>query len=181
VRFPHASLELPGEPFDTILARAVEGPVTVADLRRVLPRFDVERIREALVDLLASEQLAPVVTPDPGRPFADAHAYNMSVLSEPLSASHPVVLAAPLVGSGLHVPALQAVCLRLLHLVPPEDRATWLRAFVERQPVKLSVANRPVTDQTEQVRIISGELERFRVQRLSKLVALGVVRDTSTH
>ncbi len=181
VRFPHASLELPGEPFDTILARAVEGPVTVADLRRALPRFDVERIREALVDLLASEQLAPLVTPDPGRPFADAHAYNMSVLSEPLSASHPVVLAAPLVGSGLHVPALQAVCLRLLHLVPPEDRATWLRAFVERQPVKLSVANRPVTDQTEQVRIISGELERFRVQRLSKLVALGVVRDTSTH
>jgi SAM-dependent methyltransferase len=177
VKFPHALLQLHGEPFDTILTLAVEGPVTIQDLRQELPRFGVERIREALVDLLASEQLVPLVA---GPDVDDAHEYNLAVLAEPLSTSYPVVLAAPLAGTGLPVPALQAVCLRLLHLVAPAERAAWIRAFVERQPVRLHVGDRPVTDPAEQARIVEIELERFRVQRLAKLEQLGVVRPAPT-
>jgi hypothetical protein len=79
------------------------------------------------------------------------------------------------------VPALQAVCLRLLHLVAPSERHAWLRAFVERQPVRLHVADRPVTDKQEQARILADEVERFRAQRLIKLEKLGVVTPASTH
>jgi SAM-dependent methyltransferase len=177
VKFPHASLVLHGEPFDTILGLAVDAPVTVGALQRALPRFRAERIREALVDLLASDQIVPLVPElGDGSGVANAHTYNLSVLAEPLSSSHPVVLAAPLAGTGLPVPALQAVCLRLLHLVAPEARAAWLRAFVERQPVKLHVRDAVVTDKEQQAQILGAELERFRAQRLPKLEQLGVVR-----
>ncbi len=180
VKFPHASLQLLGEPFDTILARAVDSPVTLAQVRRALPAFHAQRIHEAIVDLLASEQVVPMVPATDERPIADAHDYNLAVLAEPLSTSHPVVLAAPRAGTGMPVPALQAVCLRLLYLVAPADRAAWIRAFVERQPVKLHVADRAVSDAREQARVIEGELEKFRAQRLSKLVQLGVVRSATT-
>jgi SAM-dependent methyltransferase len=179
VKFPHASLQLLGEPFDTILARAVGAPVTVDEVRRALPAFHAERIREAIVDLLASEQLTPIVPALLGQPVDDAHDYNLAVLAVPLSTSHPVVLAAPRAGTGLPVPALQAVCLRLLYLVEPADRSAWIRAFVERQPVRLHVADRAVSDAREQARVLEGELEKFRAQRLSKLVQLGVVRPTT--
>jgi len=175
VKFPHASLLLHGEPFDTILGLAVDAPVTMDALQRALPMFRAERIREALVDLLASEQIVPLL-PEQGGGVANAHAYNLAVLAEPLSSSHPVVLAAPLAGTGLAVPALQAVCLRLLHLVAPDARAAWLRAFVERQPVKLHVRDAAVTDKEQQAQILGAELERFRTQRLWKLEQLGVVR-----
>jgi SAM-dependent methyltransferase len=180
VNFPHSSLALHGEPFDTILGLAVAAPVTVEGLQRALPMFDAERIREALVDLVASDQIVPLVPEVAGRSEADAHAYNLAVLAEPLSASHPVVLAAPLAGTGLAVPPLQAVCLRLLHLVAPGARAAWLRAFVERQPVKLHVRDHAVTDKQQQAQILEAELERFRAQRLPKLEQLGVVRP-ATH
>lgn len=176
VKFPHTSLQLYGEPFDTILARAIDAPVTVEELRRALPAFRAERIREALVDLLASEQLAPMVSAADEQSFADAHDYNLAVLAEPLSTAHPVVLAAPRAGTGLPLPALQAVCLRALYLVAPADRAAWLRAFVARQPVRLHVADRAVSDTREQARVLEGEVEKFRTQRLPKLVQLGVVR-----
>jgi SAM-dependent methyltransferase len=180
VKFPHTSLQMLGEPFDTVLAHAVDAPVTVDDVRRALPAFHAERIREAIVDLLASEQLTPIVPAPAGQPIDDAHDYNLAVLAEPLSTSHPVVLAAPRAGTGLPVPALQAVCLRLLYLVEPADRTAWIRAFVERQPVRLHVADRAVSDAREQARVLEGELEKFRAQRLSKLVQLGVVRSAAT-
>ncbi len=177
VKFPNASLALHGEPFDTILGLAVDAPVTLDGLQRVLPRFGAERIREAIGDLLASEQIVPLVHKGLGDDaVADAHAYNLAVLAEPLSASHPVVLAAPLAGTGLPVPALQAVCLRLLYLMEPQAHSAWLRAFVERQPVKLHVREQAVTDKDQQVRILQAELEKFRALRLPKLEQLGVVR-----
>jgi len=148
----------------------------VDGLQRALPMFRGERIREALGDLLSSDQLVPLSPEVAGRSAPDAHAYNLAVLAEPLSASHPVVLAAPLAGTGLPVPALQAVCLRLLHLVPQGEHAAWLRAFVERQPVKLHVRDQAVTDKQQQARILEAELEKFRAQRLPKLEQLGVVR-----
>ena len=178
VKFPHASLQLLGEPFDTILARAVEAPVTAGDLRRALPAFSAERILEAIVDLLASEQIVPMV---PASAVAGyAHAYNLAILAEPLSTSHPVVLASPVAGTGLPVPALQAVCLRLMYLVAPSDRGAWIRAFVERQPLRLHVADRAVSDAAEQASGLEAELEKFRAQRLTKLETLGIVRPHST-
>jgi SAM-dependent methyltransferase len=180
VKLPNAAMQLYGEPFDTLFALAAEGPVTLADLRRALPRFAPERLREAIVDTLASEQIVPMAPPEPasdaGGASGDAYTYNLSVLAEPLSLAHPVVLAAPRAGTGLALPALQAVCLRLIHLVPPEEHRAWIRAWVDKQPVRLHVLDRLVTDKNEQAQILMSELEKFRVQRLAKFRALGVVR-----
>ena len=174
VKLPSATLHLPGEPFDTIVTLAAEGSGTLEAIARALPRFARERLREALLDVLASEQIVPLVAVSPAD--GDAHDYNLSVLAEPLSLAHPVVLASPRAGTGLAVPALHAVCLRLLHLVSPAERPAWIRAWVERQPVRLFAADRLVTDKGEQARILERELDKFRVQRLPRLQALGVVR-----
>ena len=107
---------------------------------------------------------------------ASAHAYNLAaVLAEPLEEGRPPVLACPAAGTGLPIPGLQAVMLRTLTSVAPRDRPAWLRAFVERQPVKLTVRDRRVDDPAEQARILEAEVERFRAARLPRLVALGVV------
>ncbi len=175
VRFPCASLPLLGEPFETLLALASRQPVTVAELARALPGFAVDRLREAVIDVLASEQIVPVAPSLPEGASVGAHAYNLAVLTEPLSTTHPVVLASPAAGTGLQVPALQALALRVLYLVTPADRPAWLRRFVERQPVKLHVSDRAVQGLDEQVRVLDAEVERFRAQRLPFLERLGIV------
>ena len=175
VRLAHHELRTLGEPFDSLLGNLCERPATLRELagRGPLARFGTERLREALVDLLAGDQITPMAPASNGAHVAAR--YNRAVLEQPLSETHPVVLASPVAGTGIAVPGLQAVCLRLLMLVDAPDRPAWIRAFVARQPVRLHVADRPVSDPEEQARIIAGELERFQAQRLPKLAALGVV------
>jgi hypothetical protein len=103
--------------------------------------------------------------------------YNHAVVTQPLSEKHPVVLACPAAGTGLVVPSLQAVCLRLLTSVEASARPAWVRAFVERQPVRLHVRERLVEDKDEQARILLQELVRFEETRLPKLLELGVFRE----
>jgi SAM-dependent methyltransferase len=174
-RLAHHEIHTQGEPFDSLLAALCERPATLREIagRGALAQFSIERLREAVVDLLAGEQITPMA---PASNAAHVAArYNRAVLEQPLSETHPVVLASPVAGTGIAVPGLQAVCLRLLMLVDPPDRAAWIRAFVARQPVRLHVADRPVSDPEEQAKVIAAELERFKAQRLPKLRALGVV------
>jgi hypothetical protein len=175
VRFPHHELSMPGQPFDAMLAVLCERPASLRQLAAMpaLSAFGVDRLRHALIDLIASEQVVPLAPA-----FNHAHVadrYNRSVLQQPLSEAHPVILASPVAGTGIAVPGLQAVCLRLLTLIAPDERMASIRAFVQRQPVKLHVGTRPVTDLDEEARIIASELERFRAQRLPRLQSLGVV------
>jgi hypothetical protein len=175
VRFPHHELSMPGEPFDTMLSVLCERSASLRELVAMpaLAAFGRDRLREAMVDLLASEQIVPLAPSSNHALVADR--YNLSVLQQPLSVTHPVVLASPVAGTGIAVPGLQAVCLRLLTMVAPEERAASIRAFVQRQPVKLHVGDRPVTDLDEQARIIGVEVERFRIERLPRLQSLGVI------
>jgi len=101
--------------------------------------------------------------------------YNRRILEQRLSTRDPVVLASPVAGGGVVVPTLQAVALRLTTGVAPADRTAWIRAFVERQPLRLTVGDRPVETPEEQIRVLTEELEKFRALRLPKLASLGVV------
>jgi hypothetical protein len=84
-----------------------------------------------------------------------------------------VVLAAPVAGTGIVVPASHAVSLRLLTGVAPADRRAWTEAFVAKQPVKLSMQGEPVDGVDAQVRVLLREMEKVRESRLPKLVQLG--------
>jgi SAM-dependent methyltransferase len=177
VKLPHQVLRLDGELevalLDRLPRRAANALELVAD--PTLERFGANRIRAALVRLLAAEQIVPMRTSTEG----PATLYNHAILEQPLAEKNPVVLAAPAAGTGVHVSALQAVCLRLLTWIEPSERAAWLRAYVERQPLRLHVAGAPVEDLGEQARVLAQEVEKFRANRLPKLVELGVVAPQS--
>lgn len=172
VKLPHAALQMLGEPFDTLVGLSARGPVTLRDVMAALPGFDAARVREAAIDLLATMQLVPARR----GAVLDAHVFNTAVLRQPLTEGQPVFLASPIAGTGVSLPGLQTVCLRLLTLVDPSGRDAALRAFIARQPLKLHVADRAVTSVDEQTQVLAAELEKFRLLRLPKLVALGVVR-----
>jgi hypothetical protein len=97
------------------------------------------------------------------------------MLSQRLSAENPIILASPAAGTGLVLPQLEAVSLRLLTEVAPAQRPGWIRAFVARQPLRLRVGDRVIEDAEEKARVLSEQMEQFRIQRLPKLIELGIV------
>src|SRR5262249_11363377 len=121
VRLRHHVLRYEGPLFDALLARLAERPSTVEELARdtALRAFGREGIRDGVVRLLLGEQCAPM----PERAEGVAALYNRAVLEQRLSTSSPVVLAAPVAGTGVVVPTLQAVALRLITGVDPAEHA----------------------------------------------------------
>ncbi len=177
VKLPHHVLRLDGELDSALLDRLPQRSASAGELSSdpAFERFGGNRIRAALVRLLAAEQIVPMRA----SPEGPATLYNHAILEQPLAERSPVVLAAPTAGTGVQVSALQAVCLRLLTWIEPAERAAWIRAYVERQPVRLHVGGALVEDRAEQARVLAQEVERFRADRLPKLVGLGVVAPQS--
>jgi hypothetical protein len=173
IRLRHHTLRYEGPLFAALVARLARAPATVGELARdpSFARHGVDAIRDAVRRLLFGEQVMPMRS-SPAPVPAD---YNRVIVEQRLSTKSPVVLASPVAGTGIVVPTLHAVALRLLRGVLPTEHDAWIRAFVARQPVTLHAAGRPVVDPAEQARIIAQEVEKFRARRLPKLVALGVV------
>jgi trans-aconitate methyltransferase len=173
VRLRHHVMTFEGELFEALIARLALARSTVPELARdaSLAVHGEDAIRSAVLRLLLGDQVAPMQVGAPGV----AALYNRTILEQRLSTEDPVVLASPVAGTGVVVPTLQAVLLRLITSVEPTERAAWLRAFVARQPVRLKVGEREVVTEEEQARVLSEELEKYRAGRLPKLVELGVV------
>lgn len=177
VKLPHHVLRLDGEIEAALLERLPRRAATARELAEDarFQRFGANRVRAALVRLLAAEQIVPMRA----SPEGPATLYNQAILEQPLAEKSPVVLAAPAAGTGVQVPALHAVCLRVLTWIEPAERSAWLRAYVERQPLRLHVGGSPVEDMGAQARVLAQEVEKFRMTRLPKLVELGVVAPQS--
>ncbi len=173
VRLRHHVLGFEGPLFDALVERLAETASTVTELLGdpALAAYGEDALRLGVLRLLLGDQIAPMQASPPAVPST----YNRMILEQRLSTQDPIVLASPAAGTGVVVPTLQAVALRLVTGVEPADWPEWIRAFVARQPVKLEVGDRVVETPEEQVTIITEELEKFRARRLPKLVALGVV------
>jgi SAM-dependent methyltransferase len=171
VRLRHHALHYDEPPFAAVIAALAVRPSTVPELARApgLASHDSGLVRSVVMRLLLGEQVWPMQVGVTG----DAAAYNRAVLDQPLSPTSPVVLAAPVAGTGIVVPASHAVSLRLLTGVAPADRRAWTEAFVAKQPVKLSMQGEPVDGVDAQVRVLLREMEKVRESRLPKLVQLG--------
>jgi len=178
VRLRHHVLRFEGPLFDALIERLARSPLTVPELlsEPALAGYGEEALRSAVLRLLLGEQVAPMQAGSHRAPWE----YNRRILEQRLSTTDPVVLASPVAGTGVVVPTLQAVALRLMTGVDPADRPAWIRAFVARQPVRLQVGDRTVESEEEQARVLAEEVEKFRAGRLPKLVALGVVEAART-
>jgi hypothetical protein len=137
-------------------------------------------VRDALVRLALGEQLSPTTAPTraiaaPAGRLRVPLAYNRMMLRERLSTDAPIVLASPLAGTGLAVPMLDAIVLRLLTEVPEPEWPSWVTAFAAHHPIRLKVAERAVEDVGERRRILLAQVEPFRAARLPKLLELGIV------
>jgi SAM-dependent methyltransferase len=173
VRLRHHVMLFEGPLFDALIERLALTASTVTELLDdpALAGYGEEALRLAVLRLLLGDQLAPMQASVHGVPWD----YNRMILEQRLSTEDPIVLASPVAGTGVVVPTLQAVALRLVTGVEPAEQTEWIRAFVARQRVKLSVGDRVVETQEEQAKIITEEVAKFRARRLPKLVALGVI------
>jgi SAM-dependent methyltransferase len=173
VHLRHHVLHFDGPLFDALLERLAVRPCTLPELMRdpALAAAGEDAVRRSVMRLLLGEQLAPMQTGTRAVPAT----YNRMIIEQRLSAKDPIVLASPVAGTGVVIPALQAVSLRLLTGVAPADREAWLHAFVARQPVRLTVGERVVESEDEQVSVLLEQMEKFEAVRLPKLVQLGVL------
>jgi SAM-dependent methyltransferase len=173
VRLRHHVLRYDGPLFEALVARLAAGACALPELvcEGVFAGAGEDAVRHALLRLLLGERVVPMQ----GDAHSVARDYNGMILAQRLTTEDPIVLASPVAGTGVVVPALQAVSLRLLTGVAPAERAAWIRAFVKRQPLRLTVRDRAVETEEEQVQLLAREVERVRTDRLPKLVELGVV------
>lgn len=182
-RLPNVTLRFAGPLFDALIPALAEGAKTLPELRSRpdLAAFSADRIRMAILHLLLGGQVFPMqrssppVSPAEDEVYRVPLAYNRMMLGQRLSPENPIILASPAAGTGLVIPQLEAVALRLLTEVVPADRPAWIRAFVARQPLKLRAFDRVIDDAAEQARILEEHLAQLRVQRLPKLIELGVL------
>src|SRR5262249_38306663 len=136
VRLPHYTLGFPGAIFDALVAELSDAPAPASALahRPALAGFGVPAIRDALVRLALGEQVAPLREVPPARAAGAAAAgryhlplaYNRMIVAQRFSSKDPIVLASPVAGTGIVVPVLQAVAIRLLTEAEPDARPAWI-------------------------------------------------------
>jgi SAM-dependent methyltransferase len=182
-RLPHRVLRFQAPLFDALIPALAEGASTMDELARRpdLASAGRDRIRESLLLLLVAGQVIPMARPAPPEPAPASAlyrlplAYNRMMLGQRLSAENPILLASAAAGTAMVLPQLDAISLRLLTEVAPEQRPAWIQALVARQPLRLRVGDRWIEEADEKARIISDQLEQFRARRLPKLLDLGIV------
>jgi hypothetical protein len=188
LRLPHFTLQFAGPLFDALLATLARGASTVGALaeRPELAPFGARAIRDAILRLALGGLVWPMLEPTPSAPVSSLaedeaallrvpSAYNRMVLQQPLAKDSPILLASAVAGTGLSIPMLEAVAIRLLTEVPPADRPRWIRELFHKQPFRLTVKDRPVEDAEGLVRLVLDEVARVRTERVGRLVALGVL------
>jgi SAM-dependent methyltransferase len=181
LQLPHHALHFTGPLFDALLP-ALEGSVATADElshRPGLSDFGAQAIRDAMLRVILGDQVwparapvAPAPPPSPAARYRIPLAYNRMTVAE---LSDPIVLASPVLGSGVRISLIQAVCLRMLTEADAAGRAAWLTDFIARHPLRLHAGEQIVTDPGAQESLILREFSGFTAGRLAELVRLGVV------
>jgi trans-aconitate methyltransferase len=182
VKMAHHTLEFVGEVFDALLPMMEEGAARVSDLaaRPELARYRVERVRHAVLQLIISGQVAPLLYPTKAAPPPEGRcrvpsAYNRTVLHRPLSADAPFALASPVAGTGIVLSLLQVVALRLLTEVEPSDWPRWIHTLAGQQSFALLSGSGRTTEGAPTETAVLHEVEQVRSRQLGKLTELGVL------
>ena len=178
VRLPHFTVQLTGPLYDALIPEIASGAASAIELamRPALAELGVTRIADAMKTMALGGQLVPMRATRPPVP----RTFNQAVVANAVTRDNPLVLASPTTGNGIAMSMLDAVCVRLLTEVAPADRAAWIRALVEQQPVRLVVGDRAIKDRDELARTITEAFARFSAVWSDKLVELGILDDVCT-
>ena len=102
-------------------------------------------------------------------------AYDRWVLECSLSSNVSPIFASRAAGNGIRLSKLEAVALASHVEVEPAHRAHWVRAICRDQVSHLAIGDRVIVDVAEREAIVLAEIDKFRENRLPKLVELGIV------
>lgn len=178
----HHTMHFEGAVFDALLSALAEGAQTGSALcaRPELAPFGEGAVRAALTRLIVGAHAAPMqvstrTNVQDALMFTVPLEYNRMILQQPVASELPIVLASTVAGTGIAIPALTAIAIRLLTEVQPSQRSAWIRKMFGRTEVKMQLAGRTIESAAERCRMVEGELDTFRRERLSKLVELGVL------
>jgi SAM-dependent methyltransferase len=184
VELPHHTLHYSGEIFDVLLPSLEQGAKTAVALssRPQLAGFGVTRIRDAILRLALGGQVTPMQgeTRRASQPPSDAtltipSAYNRWVLTEAIHRETSAFVSAPLAGTAIEIPLVEALAMVLLTQVDPAERLTWLREQCTRKTFRLYLSEVQIEVPEERARILAGEIERLRTERVPKMLELGIL------
>lgn len=182
VPLPSRSLHFTGPLFDGVIAALAARSSTVQELALApgLAPFGVDAIRQAVLQLLMGSDVIPVssaprTTPGTGSRYRVPSAFNRAVLTQTLSPNHPIVLASRVAGTGVSISMLHAVLLRALTEADADNRAAWIRAFVDANPLRVRDHGRTLNAKEDLAHIVEVQFEQFCATYLPKLMELGLV------
>jgi SAM-dependent methyltransferase len=187
IALPNRSLHFNDPLFDALIATLASRSSTVGELAMTpaLAPFGVEAIRQAVLQLLMGNDVipmhvipmhsAPATPQSTGSRHHIPSAFNRAILTQPLSRRHPIVLASPVAGTGVSTAMLDAVLLRALTEARPDERAAWIRAFVDANPLRVWDHGQTLDAKDDLARVVEVQFEQFCATRLPKLLELGIV------
>ena len=175
---PNHTLRFRGAIFDSIFDHLRRGASTLADLESAT-RVDSSRARDAILHLLLADRITPMqtkTTPPAIGTLDVSSPYNRWVLLQRgFSPDVPIVLASKVLGNGVQLSMVEAAALRVALFANDAERIAWIREFCEESLTHLVVGDRRVEDKRELEGVVTREVERFRVERLAKMIELGVI------
>ncbi len=181
VTLQHQTLKYEKPIFEKLFPALQKGARTVSALAALpeLESFGLEKVRAGLIRLLLGNHAipfeAPTTTPAalPAR-LRIASEYNRAALNR--ASSKGYVLASPITGAGISLPANHAIALRVLTEVAPSNRRAWLADLCGRKAFKLEVKGRAIDNIDEQIAFFEVEIDKFEKSgALAKLFELGVL------
>jgi hypothetical protein len=182
VSLPGRSLRFEGPLFDAVIAALARRSSTLADLAGEPPLapFGADPVRQAVLQLAMGKDVLPMALASKGvgghgSRYRVASAFNRAVLAQALSRKSPVALASPVAGTGVSVSMLHAIALQAVTEPPTEERAAWIHALVNANPLRLVDHGRAIEDKADLAELLGRHVEEFCATRLPKLVDLGIV------
>lgn len=183
VRLPHHTLAYVGPIFDHLIKELSKRSSTVAELSALpeLAPFGPQKIRDAIRNLTLNGEVTAMreTAPHTSSPARSLYRvpldFNRVILEQPLVSRTPFIFASPVAGTGITMTLLDAISMRLATQVAPEMRADWIRSLIAHDPLDLKIAGTRVTDPEEQSKVLLSELEKFYVQKVPRLVRLGIL------
>jgi SAM-dependent methyltransferase len=181
-KLPHRTLAFDGPVYDALFPALAEGAASVSALadRPELATFGRDAVRAALLRLAIAERVLPMrastrAPAEPLRgPFTIPMAYNRTMLRR-LAGEAPLVLVSALAGTAWSTAALDGLAMRVLVEAEPDAHDAWIRSFVGRSVLRMTDGERVIEDREEQERLVLEKLAGLKVERLSKLVELGIL------
>jgi Predicted methyltransferase regulatory domain/Methyltransferase domain len=179
---PGGSLRFTGPLFEALIPALARRSSTLADLagEPSLAAFGADRVRQAVLQLAMGKHVIPMALSSEGvgvvaSRYRVPSPFNRVVLTQALSRKSAVTLASPVAGTGVAISMLDAIALQGVTEPPPGERAAWIRALVDSNPLRLVDHGRPIDDKEDLAQRLASQVDEFCATRLPKLMDLGIV------